>query len=318
MDSCFSSCIGFHFVSDFIAFSPKPAAAGTPLENRRRAALEMPTWFVVIAAYGGWGLLTWHYQSLPWWLVVPLGGWFVAWQSSLQHEIIHGHPTRSRWVNTLLAWPPLSLWLPFEIYRESHLNHHASDALTDPTLDPESFYVNADHWRRMGRLRRALLTAHNTLLGRLIIGPPRMALLFWRQSLTDVMEGRHRPTWALHLISVALVLTWTTAVCGIPVWAYALMFVYPGLALTLLRSFMEHRPAAEQAQRTVDVEGNPLIRLLFLNLNYHTTHHEKPGLPWYALPAAHRRKEGHRPPLTYAAILRHYLLSSKDSPAHPG
>jgi len=50
---------------------------------------------------------------------------------SLQHEIIHGHPTRKRWLNNLIGQWPLALWLPFENYRHSHLAHHNDEVLLD-------------------------------------------------------------------------------------------------------------------------------------------------------------------------------------------
>ena len=38
---------------------------------------------------------------------VPLGAWFVAWHNSLQHETVHGHPARPRWVGTALGMAAL-------------------------------------------------------------------------------------------------------------------------------------------------------------------------------------------------------------------
>ena len=68
---------------------------------------EGPTWALAVVIYGGWGLLTWCYGLLPWWLVLPPGAWVIAWQMSLQHELIHGHPTRNRHINAALGFPPL-------------------------------------------------------------------------------------------------------------------------------------------------------------------------------------------------------------------
>ena len=133
--------------------------------------VEAPTWALAVAVYAGWGLTTWYYHALPWWLVLPLGAWFVCWQGSLQHEALHGHPTRRAWLNMLVAFPPLWLWLPYPLYRESHLAHHADARLTSPLDDPESYYVTVEAWARFGALRRALLRARNTLLGRLVLGP---------------------------------------------------------------------------------------------------------------------------------------------------
>ena len=67
-----------------------------------------------------------------------------------------------------------------------------------------------------------------------------------------------------------------------------MLYVYPGTALILLRSYTEHQPAAEQAQRTAIVEAGPLMRLLFLGNNFHALHHERPGIAWYDLPQVYR------------------------------
>ncbi len=85
-------------------------------------------------------MLTLFWAAIPIWLLVPLAAWLIAWQGSLQHEVMHGHPTRNRRINDAIGWPPLSLWLPYPIYRVSHLRHHRDEYLTDPIEDPESTY----------------------------------------------------------------------------------------------------------------------------------------------------------------------------------
>ncbi len=121
----------------------RPTTAPDPTEwivrGRQWRRAESATWAVAAAVYGGWLALTWFTHALPWWLVLPLGGVLVAWHGSLLHETVHGHPTRARWVNELLAFPSLWLWLPDGIYRESHLAHNACARLTCPVEDPESF-----------------------------------------------------------------------------------------------------------------------------------------------------------------------------------
>ncbi|MCY3731205.1 MAG: fatty acid desaturase, partial [Rhodospirillaceae bacterium] len=144
------------------------AQADLPVLWRR---IEGPTWLVAAAVYGGWLALTWYHHAMPWWLVLPLGGWLVGWHGGLQHEIIHGHPTRRPWVNAALAMAPLALWLPFPLYRSRHLSHHATPHLTDPLADTESFYLEPARWQRIGPSYRARLWVHNTLAGRLLLGP---------------------------------------------------------------------------------------------------------------------------------------------------
>ena len=130
-----------------------------------------PTWVVAGLIYLGWGLLTWHYAALPWWLVLPLGGYLLAWHGSLQHEAVHGQLAPWRWLNDAIALPPLGLWLPFPIYRATHRAHHDFEILTEPWRDPESFYVDQAMWRGLRQPVRAVLWAHNTMLGRLLLGP---------------------------------------------------------------------------------------------------------------------------------------------------
>src|SRR5262245_16883598 len=133
--------------------------------------LELPTWGLVIGIYGGWLTLTMLYAVLPWWLLLPAGGWIMAWHMSLQHEIVHGHPTRSRAINAMLGFPPLSLWLPFERYRALHMAHHRDSILTDPIEDPESAYATRSQWDQWRSPVRLLLRINTTLAGRVIVGP---------------------------------------------------------------------------------------------------------------------------------------------------
>ncbi len=80
-------------------------------------------------------------------------------------------------------------------------------------------------------------------------------------------EPRQRRIWARHAVGVAAVLIWVVAICGMPLWLYLVAFVWAGAALTRLRSFAEHRWAADPAGRTAIVENGGLFGLLYLNNN---------------------------------------------------
>ena len=288
---------------------------------------EWPTWAILAAVYGGWLALTWHAATLPWWVVLLAGGWLTAWHGSLQHEAIHGYPTRSPRLNAALVWLPVGLWMPYSIYRETHVEHHESALLTDPATDPESFYVSPEAWARMGRLRRGVHVVNQTLAGRLCIGPALIAGRFWLGEARRLLRGdfAHGRAWAGHVVGVALVFGWTAGICELSIAAYVAMFAWPGLSLTLLRSFAEHEPATEAGRRTVIVESGRFGSLLYLNNNLHAVHHAFPGLPWHSIPAARRARrgmfvgpEGPRIHRGYAAIARRYLLRPRDYPVHPG
>jgi fatty acid desaturase len=287
---------------------------------------EWPTVALSVAIYGGFLAVTWWWQSFPPVLVVVVGGWLIAWHGSLQHEVIHGHPTRLSWVNDAIGWPPLSLWLPYAIYKESHLEHHRDEHLTDPIEDPESSYFTRAAWEQLGAAGRILALWNTTLFGRLTIGPAVMILSFlaqeWRLVLAN--EPGRRGMWAAHSLGIAVVIFWVTAICGMPLWFYLFGFVYVGAAMTRLRSYAEHRYAESHDERTAIVENSRLFGLLFLYNNLHVLHHRKPGIPWYRLPRIYRdnretliRSNGGLVYNGYWDIMRRFFLRPHDDPTHP-
>lgn len=297
-----------------------PATADT----RRRHTHELPTWLLIVAIYPAWLAITAMAAHWPLWLLPLLLGPLLCLHGSLQHEASHGHPTRNPRLNALLAGLPLSLWLPFPRYRESHLAHHEA-TLTDPREDSESWYLGAAEYAACGAATRALLRCNNSLLGRWLLGPWialwRFARGEWR--LLRAGDRAVRRVWLWHLAACAPLLLWLEWV-GLPLWQYLLLGVWPGLSLTLTRSFHEHRADADPERRTAVVEAGPLFRLLFLNNNYHVMHHRHPELPWYELPACYRSYRaalqagelGYLPG-GYARIARRYLLRSVDGLLHP-
>jgi len=295
-------------------------------EDRERytaAGLEAPTLALAVAVYGGWLLLTFFWRALPIWVAVPVGIWVCAWQMSLQHEVIHGHPTRSHLFNDLIGVPPLNLWLPYILYRDSHRLHHRDAHLTDPLEDPESTYMSAEAWRQAGPARRGLHVACNTLVGRLALGPPRAAVSLWFRQARLVMAGRKDSAriWLAHGVGVALVLAWVCGVCHIGLLVYVAGVVYPATALVMIRSLAEHRAAEGVEDRTAVVENAGLLGLLFLNNNLHLLHHEQPHLPWYALPAEWRATRADLLTARAGPVYRGYLQVAvlyALRPHHPG
>ncbi|WP_250547170.1 fatty acid desaturase, partial [Serratia marcescens] len=97
------------------------------LYRRRHWRLELPTWGIMAAVYGGWFGVALGWQTLGPWLGAPLLILLTTWYMSLQHELIHGHPTRWPRVNQLFGLLPLAVWYPYGLYRDSHLRHHRND-----------------------------------------------------------------------------------------------------------------------------------------------------------------------------------------------
>jgi fatty acid desaturase len=257
-----------------------------------RGRSEWPTWLLIATIYGGWFGTALNARALG----LPFAACILAvlscWYMSLQHELLHGHPTRFPIVNAAFGFAPLAVWFPYAVYRESHLRHHDDVNLTDPHLDPESYFVSADCWREAGPLMRRLLILRNTLIGRMVIGPWFSILIAWRHAAGEIAGGNIRVAaqWTAHLLAFGVLALWLDRRCGITPAVFVLGIGYPALALGAIRSFQEHRAAADIAQRTVINEAALPWRLLFLNNNLHAVHHDLPGLPWFALPAVYGEK----------------------------
>lgn len=298
------------------------AADTNPGEAR---GVEWPTALLAVVIYAGWGAVTYWHAAMPAWILIPLGAWLVAWHSSLQHEIVHGHFTPWPWLNRAVADPPLMMWMPYERYRVTHLLHHRNELLTLPMIDPESRYWRAQDLAALGPLGRALVRAEMTMLGRVTVGAAWVPLRFiWCEARAIAANDRRiAQAWLCYLPGLALVLAWLTLVCDMSIPFYIGAFVLPGTALMLIRSFAEHRAVPEVPARTTVVENSPLFGLLYLNNNLHATHHLNPGLAWYSLPGFHRRiraqleRDGVRFYRGYSEVFRRFLVKPHGPLAHP-
>ena len=292
--------------------------------GRRRH--EWPTWCLIAVIYGGFAMVSYFHQQIPLWLLPLLGGWFVCWQSQLQHECIHGHPTRWQFLNDLIVYPSLWLWLPYPIYAENHRRHHATADLTVPDLDPESYYWTAARWHDLGPAWRFVATLNQSLLGRMLLGPFLSISSLIKMELRSLLSGdySHAGYWLLHSLAVAPVIYWIVAVCDMSFLKYLLCFALPGTSLALLRSFCEHVPARNPSNRTRAVEDSGPFAWLFLFNNLHVLHHRSPEIPWYALPSIYYsersrllKDSGNTPLKNYGEVFRRYFWRIKDSPVLP-
>ena len=115
---------------------------------------------------------------------------------AVQHEVLHGHPTGSKLLNEAMIFPTPTFWLPYLRYRQTHLQHHNDQHLTDPRLDPESYYLLPEDWAHVQGIRRALYEANNTLAGRMLIGPAISIIRFWSSEARDGVRPSARSTSA--------------------------------------------------------------------------------------------------------------------------
>lgn len=293
--------------------------------GERLRGLEWPTLALLALCYGLWALSTTALAEafLP--LGMALCTLSTALHSSLTHEMLHGHPFRSRLANATLVFPALSLVVPYLRFKDTHLAHHRDSILTDPYDDPESNYLDPRIWDRLPRAMRALLRLNNTLAGRLLVGPLLGTLAFVAADLRLIRAGDRRVAlgWALHVPAVAVVVLWMVTIGQMPLWAW-LASVYAALSVLKIRTFLEHRAHEDARGRTVIVEDRGPLALIFLNNNFHVVHHMHAAVPWYRLPKMYQgdperylsRNGGYRY-ASYAEIFRRFFWRAKDPVPHP-
>ena len=289
-------------------------------------AVEWQTLLLVLVTYAGWLAITFAYRHWSLWVIAPLAVVLVTLHSSLQHEILHGHPTRWPIFNRLLAIVPLSLWLPYKRYVHLHLTHHRDDRLTDALDDPESYYWTAEHWQGLSRVSRLVLHVQQTLAGRVLLGSFWRIGMFMRHEI-DALRNNHehvRAIWLEHLLWCVPVVAWVTLVCHMPLWIYVLAIVVPARGMVLIRAFAEHRAQPSVRQRVAIVEKSWILGPLFLYNNLHSLHHEKPCIPWYQYNERYRRERtrliaenGGLVYVTYFDVARRYLFRPHDVLLHP-
>ncbi len=292
-----------------------------------REAFEWRTGALILVIFGAWLFLILQDRELPPSVANIALVVVCAWYMSLQHELLHGHPTRHAELNRLFGLMPLAAWYPYDVYRDSHLAHHRDELLTIPGVDPESNYVDASTWQGMNLWQRFLCSSMRTVAGRFLLGPAITIFHVWADIFTGLGQRGWRAarTWAEHLALLALLLWWVGEQSGIAPLHYLFGIAYPALGLAMMRSFYEHRPAHLPGHRIVVNEAGLFWRLLYLNNNYHAVHHAVPGLAWYRIPSLWRAQHdqllaanGQFRLQGYGRLFWRHLFRPIDSPQHPG
>ncbi len=301
---------------------------GSKADTKRRSAtpkIEWPTILLIIACYVAWGaagFLIWpHYPITALALLILT----IALQSSLMHEVLHGHPTRDARVNEAFVFLPIGIVWPFRRFKTIHLRHHADERLTDPLDDPESYYQAMWQHEELPATMKWLLRINNTMVGRFFIGPWLSVVGFIIDDAKLIAAGDRtiRQAWLMHAAGLAVVVPVVTYGFSMPLWLYVLAPVWFGQSIIAIRTFAEHQWSENPEGRTIIVERTPLS-FLFLNNNLHFVHHKSPTVAWYKLPKLFRERRdewvrmnnGYVFP-NYFALLRSFAFRAKEPVVHP-
>ncbi len=297
------------------------------MRSKRRASYkdELPSAVLLIGGYGAYLVITAFAGQMGSGYALALLVPVLVLHSSLQHEFIHGHPTRYQWLNDLLVSPAIGLLVPYLRFKDMHLAHHHDPNLTDPYDDPESNFLDPVVWSRLPKWRQMLCNFNNTLFGRMLIGPALGLLCFYSKDMSDLVRGNRRIAFSYghHLLGLLPICAWHLSVSTLPLWAYGIA-AYVAISVLKIRTFLEHKAHERASARTVLIEDRGILSLLFLNNNYHAIHHSHPGLVWHKLPEKfhsqseyYLRRNGGYWYKSYGQVLRLYFFTRKDPVAHP-
>jgi fatty acid desaturase len=290
--------------------------------NLLRESGEWRTLLLAVAVYGLTALTVIRYDVLTPWLAVPFLAVLGAWHLSMQHEVLHGHPFKSQFLNDLIGSIPVTLWIPYLSYKKDHLEHHLAD-LTNPSLDNESYYVSQEKWDKAGAVRRTAWKLNRTILFRIFIWTIVSTITYVVSVLQRAVRGEKgdRLAVALHIVGVALVV-YLVSLSTMPLWVFALGATYGGRILNAIRPFPEHKFQSGVETRTAMIMAGPFMSLLMLNNNLHIAHHDEPWVPWYGYQALARRvnaverarEAGLLYEGGYAEVFRKFSFKPVDSP----
>ena len=294
-------------------------------KGRKAPFVEWPTLGVLVACYFCFVMGTTWVAAWSLFAGIGLTALAIALFSSLQHEVIHGHPFRHRWLNEALVFPGLTVAIPFIRFRDTHLDHHMNPELTDPLEDPESNYLTPQYWDGLPGWVQKVLNFNNSLLGRFAIGTAVSQYFFMLDDMRQIRNGNRRVLngWLWHIPAVGIVLFWLLGFADMPIWAY-LCAAYLGLSLVKIRTFLEHRAHERAGARTVIIEDRGFLSFLFLNNNLHAVHHAFPQVPWYRLWPLYRdnrdrflKRNGGYVYASYLQIMTLFAVRRKDPVPHP-
>ena len=252
------------------------------------AARDTVIWLVLLVASGWWLAATW----LSWWTLPAAfvyGTLYGSASDARWHECGHRTAFRTKWANDVVYHVASFMDVREPVsWRWSHHRHHADTIVVG--RDPEIAYQRPVRFWKIGADMFGILSTWAefrkyaaNVVGRLTSDeadyvPPREAerAIFW---------GR------IHVAIWIVVIAWSIVTTSfLPLMLIGLPSLY-GRWLLVVFGTTQHAGLAEDVLdhrlNTRSVLMNPVLRFLYLNMNYHLEHHMFPSVPYHNLPRLH-------------------------------
>jgi len=244
-----------------------------------------------VVAYFAWG---------TWWAVPAFAVYGILYSAAdhRHHELSHGTPFKTRWMNEALFH--LCAFMTLRegyYYRWSHTRHHTHTIIVGK--DPE-----------IGAPRPPDVVGQFIDLFFLKDGP-RQILRLMRNASGDIAEtGKHfvpesergKVVWAsrVYLAIIVAVVAWCVAIGSILPAMFIVLPRFYGGALSQIFNLTQHAGLSEDVRdhrlNTRTVRMNQVFQFLYANMNFHIEHHMFPMVPFYRLPELHAMIRDDCPP----------------------
>lgn len=301
-----------------------------------RGAVQTLGYLGIYGVTGTLGVVGWLWW--PWWVMVGVvfgHGMVAAFMINGVHELGHGTVFRTKGLNVLFCHVLAFLgWINHRMFAASHARHHAYtlhppddlEVVLPVRMAVKHFFVQG-FFNPMG--------LYYTVRDVVRIGRGQMRGAWELALFPEDEPGKRRGprVWAWQMLAGhALIVggsvgmaVWT----GVWVWAMVpvvttLAPFYGGWLFFLCNNtqhvgLMDNVPDFRMCCRTFTL--NPVVRVLYWQMNYHTEHHMYPTVPCYHLDRLHRAVRGDLPPCpaglvaTWREIIA-ILRKQKDDPKY--
>ncbi|TGG95172.1 fatty acid desaturase [Natronospirillum operosum] len=276
------------------------------MQRRNGPALRhLGLWLVLLIGTGVLAIYSWG----TWWALPAFMLYGVLYCASdhIIHEMWHGTPFRTRWLNTTFMHLTGFMCHHEAIYwRWSHARHH-----TDTLIQGRDREITATRPPSLAALALELFYLHS--------GPKEMMRILRHAAgsvsaeTREIVPAQELPRMyrasriyvALWLLVLGASLYWSTL---LPLLLVMLPRFYGG-PLAHVFNLTQHAGLPENVLdhrlncRTV--RFNPVFGFLYMNMQYHLEHHMFPMVPFHQLPQLHEQIKGQCPP-PYPSLLAAY------------
>lgn len=245
-------------------------------------------WFGLLLFSGVTAYLTWGTL----WSIPAFAVYGVLYSASdhWAHELTHGTPFKTRWLNDLFYQLTSFMTLHEAVFwRWSHARHH-----TDTLIVGSDREIAVPRPPKLGVMLADCFDLN--FAPREIARICRVATGKLDAETRDIVPESEWPKMIrssrLYLLTFLGLITWCLAIGSIlPAMFVVLPRLYGGL-LSQLFNLTQHTGLAENVldhrRNCRTVYMNPVFSFLYMNMNYHVEHHMYPMVPFHALPRLHQ------------------------------